>query len=132
MTKKELSQVYYLTKEIEDDERKLRELKKKAESLPSPSLTGMPRGKADGTRTERDRERIEKEEARIRKKKAEREAEREKILRYIESIPDCQLRLIFKKRFVELKSWSAVALACGGNNTADSARKMCERFLKKI
>ena len=54
-------------------------------------------------------------------------AERE-ILEYIFSINDSQIRRIMRLRHIELKSWLQVAIAIGGNNTADSVRQMHDRF----
>ena len=56
-------------------------------------------------------------------------AERE-ILEYIFSINDSQIRRIMRLRHIELKSWVQVANAIGGNNTADSVRKMHDRYLQ--
>ena len=56
-------------------------------------------------------------------------AERE-IFEYICSINDSQMRRIMRLRHIELKSWLQVANTIGGNNTADSVRKMHDRFLQ--
>lgn len=50
---------------------------------------------------------------------------------YIETVADYQVRLILLYRFVDLMSWNQVARRIGGNNTADSVRKICYRFLEK-
>lgn len=85
MTKRELSQVYYLSREI-----------------------------------------AERPDA------AERlEAERDKILRYIDGIGDSLTRQIMVKRHVELKSWRRIAKDIGGGNTADGIRKMHDRYLRR-
>ncbi|WP_432651720.1 hypothetical protein [Huintestinicola sp.] len=53
------------------------------------------------------------------------------ILEYINSIDDSVIRQIMIYRHIELKSWVQVANAIGGKNTADSVRKIHERFLHK-
>jgi len=49
--------------------------------------------------------------------------------RYIASIEDSQMRLIMSYRFVNGLPWNQVAANIGGNNTADSVKKACYRFL---
>ena len=44
MTLKELSQLYYLNREIERDQRRLEELKLQSRSISATEITGMPRG----------------------------------------------------------------------------------------
>ena len=53
------------------------------------------------------------------------------ILEYINTIDDSLIRQIMIHRHIELKSWVQVANAIGGNNTAESVRKMHDRFLQK-
>ena len=55
-------------------------------------------------------------------------SKREKIETFLNSIDDPQLRRIITLRFLEGKSWNAVADAVGGSE--DSVRKAVERYLK--
>ena len=49
---------------------------------------------------------------------------------FIESIDDSLVRQIITLRYVNGLPWDKVAENIGGNNTADSVRKVAERFLK--
>lgn len=49
---------------------------------------------------------------------------------YIENIDDSFIRQIISLRYVNGLSWNQVAMSIGGNNTADSVRKVAERYLK--
>lgn len=50
---------------------------------------------------------------------------------YIESIEDSLIRQIIALRYINGLTWEQVAASIGGNNTADSVRMLCDRFLKK-
>jgi len=49
---------------------------------------------------------------------------------YIETIDDSLIRQIITLRYVNGLTWDQVAAHIGGGNTADSLRKMHDRFLK--
>lgn len=49
---------------------------------------------------------------------------------YIRSIPDSFTRRIFRLRFIDGKTWNRIAIEVGGNQTGDSVRKICKRFLE--
>ena len=62
------------------------------------------------------------------------EAEREKIVDYIfytVAPNDALVAGMMYQRFIKLKSWHRVAMAIGGNNTADSCRMAVFRYCKK-
>lgn len=52
-------------------------------------------------------------------------------LGYICTIEDVLTRQIFFERCIKGKSWTAVAMAVGGGNTADGVRKIYKRYRKK-
>lgn len=49
---------------------------------------------------------------------------------YIENIDDSLIRQIISLRYINGLTWDQVAATIGGGNTADSVRKVAERFLK--
>ena len=131
MDLKELSQLYYINKEIKRDKARLEQLRATQFSL-SNNSDGMPKG----TKTIHDpiaediADILDLEEMlKINIKK--RYYEEKKIMVYINSIDDCFTRLIFKMRFVDCKPWYTIACEVGGGNTTDTVSKCCYRYLNK-
>lgn len=109
MTQKELSQLYYLRREVEMDTRRLRAL----ESVPTS-----------------DEERAALR--RILKAKRRRCArERRRLEAWIAAVEDSRLRQILTCRFVDGLSWRQTALRTGGGNSADGVRMAVKRFLRE-
>ena len=159
MTLKELSQLYYLNREIEmdqvrldnldaeikGDEEQLAELERIASSPSSPNYDGMPKSPSYGNKIENAVARIWDLEASIKRKKALRSdiamtiqakqilclTERNKLERYIADIPDSLLRLIFTYRFINGLTWSQVSYSIGVRTTEESVKKMCYRYLNE-
>ena len=50
---------------------------------------------------------------------------------FIASVEDSRMRRIITLRFIDNLSWNKVADRIGGNNTEDSVRKACTRFMEK-
>ena len=130
MTLKELSQLYYLNREIEMDQRRLRELELKA--LPGAQvITGMPHGSSVADIVGRYAAEIADLRGIIEAKHQQCLYERSRLERYIAGIDDSLLRQIFTYRFVNGLPWLQVAACIGGNNTADSVRVACNRYIEK-
>lgn len=130
MTLQELSQLYWLNREIREDERRLSELRAEASGVPSPAGDGMPRSSEVHSRVERLALDIITLEQIIAEKYARCVAERVRLERFISSITDSVTRQVFTERFVEGRTWAGVARRIGGGNTEDSVKKICYRFLK--
>ena len=130
MTLHELSQLYYLKREIEMDEQRLAELRLDAASPSTPNITGMPKGTHMECTLEQKCERVLRLESIIATKIARCEREREKLEKYISDIPDSLTRQIFTLRFVRGYTWRQVANRCGGYNTPDGVKKRCQRYLR--
>lgn len=130
MTLKELSQLYYLNREIEMDQERLRALEAKA--LPgSQVITGMPHTPGITDKVGMYAAEIADLRGIIEAKYSQCLYERSRLERYINSIEDSLLRQIFTYRFVNGLPWEQVAACVGGNNTAGSVRMMCYRHLEK-
>lgn len=129
MTLKELSQLYYLNREIEMDGRRLRELER--ETIPAQSTE---REKIDGGRADvvglRAAE-IADLRGIIEAKHQQCLYERSRLERYISSIDDSLLRQIFTYRFINGLPWRQVAACVGGGNTDDACRKAVRRYLER-
>lgn len=131
MTIGELSQLYCLSKEVEEDCERLRALRAKASSPTGANLSGMPGNRVYENRLERYVGEIVDLENEIILKIARCFKERQKLERYIASIPDSLTRRIFTYRFVHGLSWRQVAFHVGGGNTEDSVKKTAYRYIRK-
>ena len=129
MTLKELSQLYYLNREIEMDQRRLEELRVKAESPSSGRLDGMPRSPNTENRLERYIAEIVDLSAIITAKQMRCIHERNRLERYINDIDDSLTRQIFTFRFINGLSWYQVSAHIGGGNTEAGVKKVCYRYL---
>lgn len=128
MTKKELSQLYYLNREIEEQQRRLQELEDLAISCTT-QITGMPRGTIWS-------DKIGKYAAEIADLKGLLDLnlkkcfyELNRLNRYVESVTDSQIRMILSLRYVNGLNWEQVATSISPYATEDSVRKAHDRFL---
>ena len=129
MTEKQLNQIYYLSKEKKMWENKLTESTEiKAMGYENSGAGRSSEVSSPVVRLAEQRERIRDI---ISAKLAEISYVEREILEYINTIDDSLIRQIMIHRHIELKSWVQVANAIGGNNTAESVRKMHDRFLQK-
>ncbi|MGN1048830.1 MAG: hypothetical protein ACI4QZ_09515 [Eubacteriales bacterium] len=53
-----------------------------------------------------------------------------RIEKYISDVSDPLVRRIMVARYIECRSWEGVARKLGGRNTAESVRKICERWIR--
>lgn len=104
MTLEELSQLYWLNREIDEDTRRLKSEGKTSEEI----------------------------ETIIKAKKERCVDEQIKLEKYIASIKKSKIRLIFTLRFVEGLSWDEVAAKSKMDITGKSCSNVCYRYLKKI
>lgn len=132
MTRRQLSQIYYLKKELQMWERELNELIQSSQ-VKAQSIDGIP---FQNTGEVSDKvaqtaikiiEHTEMVEA-LRFNIAERVRE---IDEYIMTLDDPLLKQIIQYRCCKLMSWDKVATMVGGNNTADSCRKYFNRKIEK-
>ena len=129
MTKDELMQVFYLNKEITAWKDELERIKNI--SVPSAMRFGT---KSNGKIADKVADTvlsIAQTEQKIRKKLVELECARDRITNYILDIDDCQTRLIFKLRCLDLLNWNDVADEVGGMNSEYSVKKRFYRYLEK-
>lgn len=131
MTLKELSQLYYLDREIELDRERLAELRANLLCPRSPDYDGMPRNPNPENALERCVAEIVDLEDVIQAKIEQRIYERSRLERYISDIPDSLTRQIFTLRFIEGLTWEQVAARTGGNNTAKNCSIICYRYIRQ-
>ena len=130
MTKKELSQLFYLNREIEQDKQRLQELRARAMQV-TQTISGMPGGSGDQQKVERYIAEIVDLEAIIQAKITQCLHERNRLERYIAEIPDSLTRQIFTLRFINGLSWVQIAFSVGGGNTEEGVRKKVYRYLEQ-
>jgi hypothetical protein len=130
MTKQELSQLYYLNREIEQLKSRLTELDCIATSTSS-RITGMPHASGISDKVGKYAAEIAdlKELLDLNLKKCFYELNR--LNRYIESIEDSQIRMIMSLRYINGLDWSQVAYSIGGGNSDKSVQMIVNRFLKR-
>ena len=107
MTKEELSRYYYLSKEIEQIQSKIKEIKETY--IGSSRINGMPHARSLSGPQERMLMLVEKYQEQLVEKKSEAIKEMLRIETYISSIKDVETRMIFNYRYIERKDWEQIA-----------------------
>lgn len=131
MTKKELSKLYFLKREIESDEERLIELRTEAASPSTSVLSDLPSGsRGNESRTERLVSEIIDLEQLISAKQNTFVSLRRYMRDYFNEIEDVRTRTILQLRFDSFMSWKTVAQKIGGNETPASVRQLCSRYLR--
>lgn len=129
MTKKELSQLYYLKKEIKEQQKRLEELETLATSCTA-KITGMPHGTGINDKIGKYAAQIADLKTLLNKNIEKCFDELNKINEFINSINDSLIRQIITYRFIYGFSWNKVAHTIGGGNNAECLRKKMYRYLK--
>ena len=131
MTTQELSQIYWLNKEIIMWQQELEWLESQSKAKGA-ELTDMPQ---PGSRA---RSKVEKqalhsemirEEIQVLKEKAEQELSN--LRQYINGIDDSLVRQIIEYKYAQHLTWEETAARIGGVNSGESLRKTLQRFLRK-
>lgn len=128
MSIKELSQLYWLNREIEELKRRAAEIERRAASPSSLDLSGMPKGGGAG-KVEAGAIECADIYVQITAMQKQCEIERVRLMEYINSIPDSFLRQVFRARFLDCQSWNRIADSIPGKYTGSSIRKVVVRFL---
>ena len=123
--------MYHLNREIEADVRRLNELESMVSSPGSRVVDGMPHVRGNGDMIARCVAEIVDLKAIIAAKYQQCIHERSRLERYIAGIPDSLTRQIFTLRFVNGFTWYQVSAHIGGDNSEDSVKKICYRYIAK-
>jgi len=128
MNKKELSQLYYLNREIEEQQRRIRELESLATSCTS-YITGMPKITGISDKVAKYAAEIAdlKELLDLNLKKCFYELKR--LNRFIESVEESQMRMILSLRYINGLTWQQIAFSIGEYDEQYPRRKH-NAFLK--
>ena len=130
VSKKELSQLYYLSREIEQDRKRLEELEAAAQGS-TQQITGMPRAAGFSDKVGKYAAEIADLKGMIEQKVQRCWHELKRLNRYIASVEDSQMRQILTLRYINHMTWQQVASAMGNYNTADNLRMQHNKFLGK-
>lgn len=129
MTVKDMSQLYYLNREIEHLQRQLEELECLAEGT-TQVITGMPHGSGTSDKVGRYAVRIADLRSMIDNRKARCWDELHRLNAYIDGVEDSLTRQILTLRYVNGLSWQQVADSVGGANTEGAVKQSAYRYLK--
>lgn len=147
MTNEELSQLYYLNRDIEQHEKHKQELidqihnigqtsdvvKASATAYPytqhSVSVTGV--GINDKSKALKLQAELVDTKKIIELKTEQCILEYNRLMRYIVDVDDSLTRQILMHRYVDGLTWRQVAEHIGGGNTEEGVKKICYRFLAK-
>ena len=129
MTKKELSQLYYLKKEIKEQQNRIKELEAVATSCAG-NINGLPSGTGVSDKIGNYAAQIAdlKSLLDLNLKKCFYELNR--LNRYIQSVEDSQMRMILTLRYVNGLTWRQIAKSMGVAGDGSTERKKLNRFLK--
>lgn len=128
MTKRELSQLYYLRKEI-------KKLRKKREEMEGDStfitqiIDGMPHPQGISDKTGRFATELAYLSLMIKNKEEQCVCEYMRLMMYINGIEDSEMRQIMTHRYIEGKTWQQVAFSMGEMDESYPRRKH-NSFLK--
>lgn len=131
MTKKELTELYYISREIEMWRVELERIRAAQTDLKSPSPNGMPRNGEGKDPIGEKVVRIVEAEKELQQLIGELEEKKRRAQRYIVTIDDSLIRQIITYRCLSLMTWEEVAAKVGGSNSADSVRKQFDRFFER-
>lgn len=129
MTKRELSQLYYLNREIEQINRRLQELDDKSTSS-THIITGMPRGTDMNDIVGNCASEIADLKSLLDIKLKECFYELNRLNRYINSVDDSEMRMILTLRYINGLCWQQVAFSIGSEGDGSTERKKHNRFIK--
>ena len=122
---KNLNKLYWIKKEIEQIEERMKELT----VLSAVSFSGMPSGNTVSSPVEKFNERLDTLKRKLALKHAESLEEEERLEKFIETIDDVEIRVLARARFIECKSWQKI----GDENYMDrtTAYKKLNKYIKE-
>jgi len=129
MTKRELSKLYNLNREIEQLQLKLSELVSSATNATT-RITGIPYSKDFSNKTALAVEIADLRDE-IEAKKRLATIEHNRIIRYVETINNSRIRQIITYRHINGLTWNEIAFNMRDGNTEASAKMAYSRFFDK-
>jgi len=130
MTKKELSQLYWLNREIEEQQRRLAELETLATGCTS-RITGIPGGRMATDRLAHYTAEIADLRTLLDLNLRKCFCELNRLTRYINGVEDSQIRQILSLRYINGLPWQQIAFTIGETDESYPRRKH-NAFLRKL
>ena len=128
MTLDELNQFLDLVQKLQKNREILESLETRA--VPGGQvLTGMPHAPGVSNKVEMFAVEIADMRARVEQQQAEVEEQQKAVEAFIAGIEPDWVRLIFRLRFIHALQWKEVAYMMGGDNTEESVKRLCYRYL---
>lgn len=131
MTLEELTRCFQLRERLAQDEQMLQALRD-AVFPGGQNLDGMPHAPGVKDKVGDLAIEIADLEAQMRCLKKEIKRTERRVSRFINTIPDEQVRLIFRLRFMRGLAWAEVAAVIGGRNTKAAVKSACYRYLENL
>lgn len=128
MTVQELQQLFYLEKLIRHEQERLEELRS-AVDLKSPALTDMPKAPGAKDRIGDIVPSIVDQEVEIERNLQVYTEARNRLMDYINRVPNARIKTILILRFIDQKPWQEVAETIGGRETEYSVKQACYRYV---
>ena len=130
MTMHELYQLHYLSKLIERDRMEIRRIEESL-GLKSPSISGMPHAPGAHDKLGEGVPELVDRKSELEERMKQMAEVRDRLRKYVETVPDLQVRLIMQLRFIDLMSWQETADYAGGKQSEASVRMLVKRYLEK-
>lgn len=125
---KDLNGLYWLNKDIERRQERIKELEAEAERVTT-FLSTLPKSKGFKDRLSQIVANIIDEKMIILLKTEELSIERRKIEYFLNDVKDPKMAYYMRLRFIDGMTWQQIANKCGNEATEDCARKSIERYL---
>ena len=129
MTKKELSQVYFLKREMRQLEQRIKELETAAMACTS-KITGVPNGTGINDKIGNYAAQIADLKSLLALNLRKCVYEFNRLDKFIQSVDDSEMRTILTLRYLQGFSWQKVARSMGNLGDGSTERKKHNRFLK--
>lgn len=130
MTRKELSSLYWLNKEIAMWERKLEEMRANT-GLSAINMDGMPHSHSVSSAVESAALAEADTLLLIADMKSLAVHKRNELYHFIQTIEDPLLAMVVQYRCIDCQTWEDVAMSIGPNTSGEACRKMFERAFPK-
>ena len=130
MTRKELSQLYYLKKEIKEQQRRLDELETAATACTA-KITGLPSGRGISDKIGNYAAQIADLKGLLDLNLKKCFYELNRLDRFIQNVEDSQMRIILTLRYIQGLTWQKIAFAIGEHDEQYPRRKH-NSFLSKV